>query len=85
MVAIGVLVLRRTQPELHRPFKVPGYPVTPVLTVLACAYVAYGIAPITWLIFLVWVALVLGFYLFWGRHHATLDRPGAQVADEVAP
>jgi amino acid transporter len=88
VVAIGVLVLRRTQPELHRPFKVPGYPVVPVLTVVACAYVAYGIAPITWLIFLVWVALVLAFYLLWGRRHATLDRPGAagpEPAEEVAP
>lgn len=77
VVAIGVLVLRRTQPDLHRPFRVPGYPVTPVLTVLACAYVAYGISPITWVIFGVWVAIVLGFYLLWGRHHATLGRdPG---------
>ncbi len=74
VVAIGVLVLRRTQPDLHRPFRVPGYPVTPVLTVVACAYVAYGISSITWVIFLVWVTIVLGFYLLWGRHHAVLGR-----------
>ena len=51
VVAIGVLVLRRTQPDLERPFKVPGYPVTPVLTVAACVYVLSGLAPITWVIF----------------------------------
>ncbi len=81
VVAVGVLVLRRTQPGLERPFKVPGYPVTPVLTVVACFYVAYGIAPITWVIFLVWVVLVMSFYLLWGRHHAALGR--GQHADEA--
>ena len=44
VVAIGVLVLRRTQPDLERPFRVPGYPVTPVLTVVACIYVLSGLA-----------------------------------------
>src|SRR4051794_35145485 len=53
-VAIGVIVLRRTQPDLERPFKVPGYPVTPVLTVAACIYVLSGLAAITWVIFAVW-------------------------------
>ncbi len=73
VVAIGVLVLRRSQPELERPFRVPGYPVTPVLTVVACIYVLSGLAAITWLIFGVWLILVLTFYLTWGRRHSRLN------------
>ena len=74
-VAIGVLVLRRTQPDLERPFKVPGYPVTPVLTVVACVYVLSGLAAITWVIFGVWLSVVMAFYFLWGRHHSRLNSP----------
>ncbi len=74
-VAIGVLVLRRTQPDLERPFKVPGYPVTPVLTVAACIYVLSGLAAITWVIFGVWLTVVMAFYFLWGRHHSRLNAP----------
>ena len=80
-VAIGVLVLRRTQPDLERPFKVPGYPVTPVLTVAACIYVLSGLAAITWLIFGVWLAVVMAFYFLWGRHHSRLNAPVTMSED----
>jgi len=68
-------VLRRTQPDLERPFKVPGYPVTPVLTVAACIYVLSRLAAITWVIFGVWLAVVMAFYFLWGRHHSRLNAP----------
>jgi len=73
MVAIGIIVMRRTHPDLERPFKIPGYPVTPILTVLACLYILWGLAAITWVIFGIWIAIVLMFYFFYGRHHATLN------------
>jgi APA family basic amino acid/polyamine antiporter len=83
VVATAVLVLRRTQPDLERPFKVPGYPVTPVLTIVACVYVLSGLAAVTWLIFAAWLAVVLGFYLAWGRRNAALGR--GEVADTEVP
>lgn len=73
MVAIGIIVMRRTHPDLERPFRIPGYPVTPILTVLACLYILWGLAAITWVIFGIWIAVVLLFYFFYGRHHATLN------------
>ncbi|WP_043644171.1 amino acid permease [Nocardioides alkalitolerans] len=86
VVALGVLVLRRTQPDLERPFKVPFFPVTPILTVVVCVYVLSGLAAITWAIFGVWLAVVVGFYLLWGRRHATLNASHGAGADEgVAP
>ena len=81
-VAIGVLVLRRTQPDLERPFKVPGYPVTPILTVAACVYVLSGLAPVTWVIFGTWLAIVLAFYFLWSRHHSRLNT-GLPVTEDV--
>ena len=80
-VAIGVIVLRRTQPDLERPFKVPGYPVTPVLTVAACIYVLSGLAAITWVIFGTWLAVVMAFYFLWGRHRSRLNTPDLASED----
>lgn len=73
MVAIGIMVLRRTHPDLERPFRVPGYPVTPVVTVLACAYILWGLDWRTWVIFGIWIAICVGFYFLYGRRHATLN------------
>lgn len=77
VVALGVLVLRRTQPGLERPFRVPGYPVTPVLTVVVCVYILSGLPAVTWAIFSTWLAVVLAFYLLWGRRHARLNDAAA--------
>lgn len=73
VVAISLIVLRRTHPELERPYRVPLYPVVPILTVVVCVYVLASLRPITWLICGGWLALVFAFYLFYGRKHATLS------------
>ena len=73
MVAIGIIVLRRTHPDLERPFKVPGYPVTPILTVIVCIYILWGLSWITWVIFGCWIAVCVTWYFAYGRHHATLN------------
>jgi basic amino acid/polyamine antiporter, APA family len=84
-VSIGVIILRVREPDLPRAFKVPGYPVTPILSVLACGFVLYGLPPITWLWFGVWVAVVLGFYFLWGRRHSALNDGGDGVIAGAAP
>lgn len=83
VVALGVLVLRRREPGLERPFRVPGYPVTPILTIVACVYVLAGLPGETWLIFGTWLAIVLAFYLLYGRRRSRLTGPDADgVRDE---
>ncbi len=72
VVSIGVIVLRRTRPDLPRAFRVPGYPVTPILSILACLYLITGLGASTYLWFAAWVAVVLAFYLLWGRRHSLL-------------
>jgi basic amino acid/polyamine antiporter, APA family len=73
VVAIGIMVLRRRDPDLERPFRVPGYPVTPVLTVAACVWIMWGLAAVTWIIFGTWIAIVVVVYFLYGRRHATLN------------
>ncbi|ORB83109.1 amino acid permease [Mycobacterium kansasii] len=80
VVSLGVIILRVRAPELPRGFWVPGYPVTPVLSVLACGYLLYSLHWYTWIAFTAWVAAALLFYLFWGRHHSALNNP-ALLAD----
>ncbi|MFT4011131.1 MAG: amino acid permease [Nocardioidaceae bacterium] len=75
VVAIGVMVLRRTMPDLHRPFRVPFFPITPILTVAACVYVLSGLQLITWVIFAVWLVIVLGYYFLVSRHRSRLGDP----------
>ena len=73
VVAVSIMVLRRTHPDLDRPFKVPLYPVVPILTVVACVYVLTGLAAVTWAIFGGWMIIVFAYYWFYGRRHATLN------------
>ena len=47
VVSVGVIMLRRTAPDLPRGFKVPGYPVMPILSVLGCIWIIIGLRPIT--------------------------------------
>lgn len=74
VVSIGVVILRVRQPELPRSFKVPGYPVTPVLAVLGCLWIIKDLRPITIYIFLIWTAATLAWYFAYGMKHSHLGR-----------
>jgi APA family basic amino acid/polyamine antiporter len=84
VVSAGVIVLRIQQPDLPRGFKVPGYPVTPVLSMAACAYILVSLHWYTWIAFSGWVAVALVFYLVWGRRHSALndDTSSAAIAHD---
>ena len=87
VVALAVIVLRRTQPGLERPFRVPLYPVVPILTIAACVYILSGLAAVTWAIFGAWIAIVLLYYWFYGRRHATLNdyTSDEEIAEPIHP
>jgi amino acid transporter len=79
VVSLGVIILRYREPNLPRAFKVPGFPVTPILSILACAYILASLHWYTWLIFAGWVAVFLIFYMLYGRKHSALgEAEGAQ-------
>ena len=83
VVAIGVMVLRRREPGLARAFKVPFYPITPILSILGCLWIIKDLRPVTIYVFLAWTAIVLVFYYFYGRKHSTLGRERSTLADKV--
>lgn len=85
IVSIGVILLRVREPDLPRGFRVPLYPVTPVLSVLACGYILYKLPQSTWIPFSVWVAVALGYYLVWARHHSALNDGGDGLIPTAAP
>lgn len=81
VVSVGVMVLRRTAPDLPRGFKVPGYPVTPILSIAACVYLISGLRWITLLVFVLWLGVALVFWGFYGARHSRLV---ASTTDEEA-
>jgi APA family basic amino acid/polyamine antiporter len=76
VVSAGVLVLRRTQPERPRGFRVPWSPVLPCLSIAACLLLMLGLPLETWVRFVVWLAVGLGIYFAFGRRHSKLAREG---------
>jgi APA family basic amino acid/polyamine antiporter len=84
LVSAAVPLLRRTRPELTRPFRVPFSPVVPALSALACLYLMTNLTIETWIRFLVWLALGLVVYASYGYRHSRA-RARAAVAGLPRP
>jgi basic amino acid/polyamine antiporter, APA family len=78
IVCVGVLVLRFTDPERHRPFRVKALPVVSVLGALACLYTMYGLPTKAWERFGIWLLIGLAIYFLYGFRNSRL-RSEAQV------
>ncbi|MFT3942542.1 MAG: amino acid permease [Ancrocorticia sp.] len=74
LVSLGVMILRRTAPDMRRGFKVPGYPITPILSIAACIYVIVNLQAITLISFAIWIGVALLFYFTWSRKHSQLTK-----------
>jgi APA family basic amino acid/polyamine antiporter len=81
LVSIGVIVLRRTRPDLERSFRVPLMPVLPAVSAIACLLLMLNLPGNTWVRFLVWMAIGVGMYFAYGHRHSRLrERRGAPGA-----
>ena len=72
MVCVGVVVLRHTQPNLPRPFKIPFSPLVPLLGVLSCGALMAFLPSDTWVRFLIWQAMGLAFYFAYSMRNSAL-------------
>jgi APA family basic amino acid/polyamine antiporter len=72
IVCSGVLVLRFTRKDLVRPFKVPLFPVLPILGALLCAYLMINLPRSAWERFIVWLIIGLTIYSSYGRKKSSL-------------
>jgi hypothetical protein len=80
VVSAAVLVLRVQRPDAHRPFKVPGGFVVPILGIASCLYLMLSLPVITWIRFLVWLDIGIFIYWFYGRNHSPLVNPAEHAA-----
>ncbi|MGW1467872.1 amino acid permease [Streptomyces sp. NPDC002308] len=76
VVALGVIVLRRTRPDLPRAFRTPWVPVLPILSVAASVWLMLNLPVETWLRFALWMALGVVIYFVYGRKHSRLATGG---------
>ncbi|MBA3339088.1 MAG: amino acid permease [Geodermatophilaceae bacterium] len=72
LVNIGVIVLRRTRPDMERPFRVPFSPIFPLIGIALCVLLTVDLPGTTWLRFVVWLVVGIVIYIFYGYKHSRL-------------
>lgn len=85
VVSFGVIVLRKTQPDIKRNFRVPFVPLIPILAMLACGYLMINLSGITWIGFLIWFAIGIVIYFGYGYRHSQLglsEAAGGTVSEK---
>lgn len=74
LVSAGVIVLRRTRPDLKRGFSAPFVPVLPMVSIAACLWLMLNLTALTWIRFAVWMAIGVAIYALYGYRHSVLGR-----------
>ena len=80
LVSAGVIVLRRTRPELERGFRAPGVPLLPIAAIVACVWLMLNLTGLTWIRFLIWMAIGVLVYFAYGRRHSVLASREAAIS-----
>ncbi|KRL01725.1 amino acid transporter [Liquorilactobacillus capillatus DSM 19910] len=73
LVSAGVLWMRKTNPGIHRGFKAPGVPFTPLIAIAFCLVLIAGLNWETWVRFVIWFAIGLLLYFFYAKKHSKLN------------
>jgi len=82
VVNIGVIVLRKTRPDLPRGFRVPLFPLMPIFGLILIVVIVAGLDPITWLVFFIWMAVGMLIYFGYSRKRSLLA-PGNRTQGET--
>jgi basic amino acid/polyamine antiporter, APA family len=80
LVSAGVIVLRRTRPDLPRGFKAPWVPVLPIASILACVWLMVNLTALTWVRFAVWLVVGTVIYVGYGVRNSV---QGKRQAGEI--
>ena len=72
LVSAGVVVLRRTRPDLPRGFRAPLVPALPIASVCACIWLMVNLTVVTWVRFAAWMAVGVVIYVGYGRRKSSL-------------
>ena len=84
IVCAGVVVLRRTDPDIPRPFRAPGMPWVGIAGVLVCIYLMAVLPLATWRRLLVWLAIGLSIYFLYGRRNVARTRAARPAGATVS-
>ena len=68
VVSVGVIVLRRSQPDRPRSFRAPWVPLLPILSIVCCLILMLSLPLETWIRFFVWLAIGMAIYFLYSRH-----------------
>ncbi|WP_334329095.1 amino acid permease [Companilactobacillus sp. HBUAS59699] len=74
LVSAGVLWMRHKHPEIHRGFRAPGVPVTPLIAIAFCLLLIAGLNWETWLRFIIWFTIGLVIYFNYSYKHSKLRK-----------
>ena len=90
LVSAGVMVLRRTRPDLERGFRAPWVPLLPIASIAACAWLMINLSALTWVRFGVWLVVGTAIYVGYGYWHSVQGRrqagqPSPAAAVEADP
>lgn len=84
LVCIGVMVLRRTRPDLHRPFKTPFVPFVPIMGIVCCGGLMFTLPADTWIRLAIWLAIGLVIYFVYGARRSVLQRKLAAQSSQIS-
>jgi basic amino acid/polyamine antiporter, APA family len=85
LVSAGVWIMRRTHPELNRPFRTPLVPLVPILAILFSGGLIAGLSRMTQLRLIVWLIIGLAIYFSYGRKHSKVQNTIANGGPGGAP
>ena len=74
LVAVGILILRYSDPDRPRPFRTPLVPWVPLAAIACCVYLMTELPLKTWIRFFAWMAAGLVIYFLYGARHSRLNR-----------
>src|SRR5262249_40354167 len=84
IVCAAVLIMRRTNPDAKRPFRVPMVPLVPILGILICLVLMFSLPAENWLRLGVWLLLGFAIYFGYGRSHSLMARQSSRKAAHSA-
>ncbi len=79
VVSVGVMILRYSQPDLPRGFKVPLFPVIPILSILGCFWIIKDLRFVTIAVFVIWASVAIAWYFFYGIRNSALGKATAKA------
>ena len=82
IVCAGVFVLRFTDPQIHRPFRMPAFWLVAPFGVGFCIFLMAGLPADTWARLIVWMAIGIGIYFFYGRRHSKVQQRAVHTSPE---